>query len=232
MIKMLETVIRTGIQGTNIVGFYNATTLTIMRHLQQIGYQALNMPELVDFLIETDLEGETHIFFSSSVIVVGARTGFTDPIVVYAHVPNLLSNPNDAEFAKTDYGTTYVNGKIMIPQSEFERLLDLKDDKRVFVFNNSELYRAGQGFLTVEKALEHPQTLGFFGDLERAEKYLGKFHPGGVDLTIPSLTIDEGYAAGSTFITASDIDDLGLNANINSQLLLGNYERILAKPKE
>lgn len=185
------------------------------------------MPELVDLMLE-GFECEADTFYSSSIILVGGSKRSPDQDVVYAHVPNLLSDPKDKEFAKI--GDNPVIGMTMVPQTEFQRLKALKDDKNVFVVLYSNLYSATQGFFSVEETLSHPQTLPFFGDLERAEKYLRKFHEQGIDFRIPILNCEEGYVAGATFIVASKISEFGLCASMNSQLKLDKYARILAKP--
>src|SRR3989344_5558178 len=63
---------------------------------------------------------------------------------------------------------------VFMPESEFQRLLDLEDGKRVFVVDYGKLRDSKSGTLSIEQALEHPQIIPFLGGEARAEAYLQK----------------------------------------------------------
>ena len=103
------------------------------------------------------------------------KTKAGTPIVVYAHVPNHFSNPDNIA---TAVGQGLVNGAGIMPQYEFQRLVELaeeqqgKPNQRVFLADYKALKRAPSDGVAVNNALKHPQTIPFLGGRARAEQYL------------------------------------------------------------
>jgi hypothetical protein len=91
-------------------------------------------------------------------------------VVVFAHVPHYFSDPQNVRNALKNL----VEGTGELPKSEFLRLLDLEDSKKVFVVDHSALVKAGSDTLAVSEALAHPQTIPFIGGDELAQRYLEK----------------------------------------------------------
>ncbi|RJQ17106.1 hypothetical protein C4573_03560 [Candidatus Woesearchaeota archaeon] len=152
--------------------FYHSTTEGALRNIQSVQYRPLFMPEIIDARIAADdtsplwMNGLT----AMSVSVTGKTKG-GKAVVVYAHVPHYFSNPeNVANTVKA--GLT--NGAGPYDAVDFRRLLDLQDDKTVFVVDYSTLKTSVSGTIEVSEALKHPQVIPFLGGKERAEAYLEK----------------------------------------------------------
>ncbi len=145
------------------------------------GYEAQFMPAVADARIaaQGDIMGGpefTDIWMCNYCTLSVKATGKTkqgNPVVVYAHVPNYLSDPDNIEKV-IDQGT--INGAGRMPQEEFQRLLDLEDNENVFVVDYNALRNScSWGFeIPLNEAIKHPQTIPFLGGEERAEKYLKK----------------------------------------------------------
>ena len=99
-------------------------------------------------------------------------------VAVVAHCDNYLSNPAAIEEAKqklvgsidgVDMG---MGGAVSIPQKEFYRLLDLKDDENVFILSYTELINAYYEGMPIGEALDHPLVIPFLGGRDMAERYL------------------------------------------------------------
>jgi hypothetical protein len=59
-----------------------------------------------------------------------------------------------------------------MPDKEFQKLLKLEDGVNVFVVDHQKLKNSKYNGISVDDALEHPQTIPFLGGQERAEAYL------------------------------------------------------------
>jgi hypothetical protein len=91
-------------------------------------------------------------------------------VVVFAHVPHYFSDPQNVRNVLKNL----VEGAGELQKSEFLRLLDLEDSKKVFVVDYSALVKADSSAFAVSEALAHPQTIPFIGGEELAQKYLDK----------------------------------------------------------
>ncbi|MBU0467248.1 MAG: hypothetical protein KJ718_03760 [Nanoarchaeota archaeon] len=142
---------------------------------QSKGYTALFMPEYLDAQIVSPRDST--IFDTGaatlSMIILG-KTRQKNPVAIYAHIPHHFSVPENIKRvieAKRVVG----QGFGIIPMEEFERLLKMEDNERVFVvdygsFNEENI----NSIVPVKRALEHPQTIPFLGGEDRARKYLKK----------------------------------------------------------
>ena len=144
-----------------------------LRECQSEGYRVLFMPELADARMEA--EGNSELWqnwFSTPSLRATGKTNAGSPVVVYAHVDNYFSNPDNIETARKDL----VRGAGRLPQEEFQRLIDLAEqgNQGVILVPYEKLRKSPSGVIPVDDALEHPQTIAFLGGQERAEKYLEK----------------------------------------------------------
>ncbi len=109
-------------------------------------------------------------FFTASVKVTGiSKQG--NPVDVYAHIPNYFRNPGNIRLSKN---LGLVNGASVFPLAEFYNLLDVENNRDVFVVDHDKLMNSRSGLICTEEAIEHPQTIPFLGGEKRAELYLKK----------------------------------------------------------
>src|SRR4030042_120601 len=141
--------------------FPNHTLTETLANCQADGRHALFMPEIVDARIALPKDSRMwQNWYSAPSVRVTGRTRQGNAVVVYAHVPNYFSNP---ENIKASINQGLRNGASKIPNEEFQRLLDLEDGKSVFVFDYEVLRNASDGVISTSKALKHPQTIPFIG---------------------------------------------------------------------
>lgn len=134
-------------------------------------------PELANFRSNAPADNALwgNWIFTPSILATG-RTEAGSKVVVYAHVPNYLSNHENIR-AAVQSGNLRA-GAGALPQKEFQRLVDLdgqtddKDIRRVWVVDYDKLKGSSSGSIPIEKAMEHPQTIPFIGSVEGAQKYL------------------------------------------------------------
>lgn len=153
---------------SKIKTFYDRDLDIALKKCQEEGYRALFMPEVVDQRLNDKAEWNT-IYSTLSIKAVG-RTRQGSAVVVYAHIPNYYSNPNNIK--KVRALRRFDEG--LIPQEELQKLVDAEDNKKVFVFDFNKLKNKPLVFVTLDSILENPQTKAVFGSQERAEKYLAK----------------------------------------------------------
>jgi hypothetical protein len=98
-------------------------------------------------------------------------------VVVYAHRENYFSYPKNIAKARKQGLDNYA-GKM--PQEAFQALIDLDEEKDqsgnrlVWVINYNTLKKAKSDSISVDQALEHPQTIPFCGGEAQAKEYLKK----------------------------------------------------------
>ena len=141
---------------------------------EQAKAQPLYMPQLADARIAAGKDSYLwkNYFTTPSTRITGtSKSG--NKVVVYAHVPTYLSTSVNLAKARED---GLVNGAAKIPQEEFYRILDLEDNKTVFVVDEATLRNAPPFYISKlsQVALKHPQTIPFLGGKERAEAYLAQ----------------------------------------------------------
>ncbi|MBT4650977.1 hypothetical protein HOC13_00450 [Candidatus Woesearchaeota archaeon] len=153
--------------------FYETRMCDALESMRLEGYQQIFMPQLVDTKIEAPKDARIwqKEYVSPSVAVTG-RTKRGNPVVIYAHVPNHLSNPVNLMEAinreKPDPSCA------TIPMDEFYRLLELEDDKDVFVVDFKKLKKSFVSVLSLDEFIDNPQTIPFLGGEARAEAYMKK----------------------------------------------------------
>ena len=152
--------------------FYHDDLATALDNCQKEGYKAMFMPELADARIKAGKDSELwQKWYSTPSLRATGKTKQGNAVVVYAHVPNHFSNPENIEKAVKE---GLVSGAGIMPQKEFQKLVDAEDSKKVFVVDYDKLKNSKCDVISVDFALEHPQTIPFLGGEKRAEKYLEK----------------------------------------------------------
>lgn len=163
--------------------FYDNFLYQALRKCQEKGLEAVFMPSIIDARIESPNNARIWgTWYSTPSIMATGRTQQGNPVVVYAHIPNYFSNPDNIEEA---IRKGLVGGAGIMPEKEFQRLLDLEDNENVFVVDYETLKESGSDVISLEEALDHPQTIPFLGRQERAERYLerhGEVYGGGIGI--------------------------------------------------
>ena len=157
--------------------FYADRTDKALKELQDAGQTAIYVPQLMDARIDAAKGTQiwTNWYCTPSIKATGrskpSNVSQKDgtPYVIYAHTQNHFSNPTNITAAITQ---GLINGAGILPEEEFQRLLDLKDDEKVFVIDYESLKNSKSEVIAVKDALKHPQTTPFIGGAERAETYL------------------------------------------------------------
>lgn len=142
-----------------------------LRECYKAKCEPVYMPQLVDARINLPKESPVWKWHTTPSVRVTGKTKQGNPVVVYAHVPNYFSKPNNiAKAVKEDLR----NGAGKMPHKEFYKLLGLEDNENVFVVDYNALKDSSSGVIDVAQALEHSQTVPFLGGQSRAERYLSK----------------------------------------------------------
>ena len=155
--------------------FYAENYADALAFCEAGGMRGLYMPEVAQARIVG--EAPWNRFYDSlSLRVTGKRKG--KPFVLYVHTEHPLTT---AEGVRTAKVKGLVNGALHFPQDAFEQLLE-RDGERapdgtylVKMVGYDKLKKSLSGVISVDDALEHPQTVPFLGSEERAEQYLKKF---------------------------------------------------------
>lgn len=153
--------------------FYDNKTDKALKTCQTEGFEAVFMPSIADTRIEAPKDARIwQTWYSAPSVKATGKTKQGNAVVVYAHIPNYFSNPNNIE---TAISQGLINGAGIMPQDELQRLLDLADNENVFVLvgkDYDKLKNSSSGVIPLKNALKHPQTIPFLGGKERAERYL------------------------------------------------------------
>jgi len=176
-----------------------------LKACKKANYNALFMPEIAYARINSQKDARIwqKWYLTPSVRVTG-RTKQKTPVVIYAHVPNYFSNPEN--IMKAVYSKNLDNGAGIMPDKEFQKLIKLEDGINVFVVDYYKLKNSANGGFSVDDALEHPQTIPFLGGQERAEAYLKRHR--------------EVYGDDIGVINHDDLSDKGALGRL---LSVGNY---------
>jgi len=152
---------------------------TPLENCQESGYKPMFIPELVDARMKSKVDWFK--WYTTPSVRATGKTRQGNTVVVYAHIPNYFSNPSNIRKAieeeSFEIGDFDPHAGIM-PQKEFQKLVDAEDNKRVFVVDYDKLTETGPFcyFLSeISEALENPRTIPFFGGRDRAEKYITKY---------------------------------------------------------
>lgn len=150
--------------------FYADSIEENLEKCEKEGYEALLMPTIVDTRIGSPADSVVwqRGYMSTSLKATG-KTKQGNAIVIYAHIPNYFSKPENVREAKQK---GLIKGSGIMPEEEFKRLLDLEDEKNVFVRDYDVIKNSSSGFITIQEALKHPLTIPLFQGRKRAEVYL------------------------------------------------------------
>lgn len=151
--------------------FYDADADKALESLQRDGYQGLYMPELAEKRIETPFTSKVWgNFITTLSIRLTGKTIKRSPVVLYVHTKNCTS---DQEYLRKSL-RNFIKGAGTLPEDEFIRLLKLADrgDKNIILVPYYKLRNSFSGMMSIDDALDHPQTIPFFGSEDRAKKYL------------------------------------------------------------
>ena len=198
-----------------------------LENCQKEGFEAVFMPQLIDARIEAPKDARIwQTWYSAPSIRATGRTKQGIPVVVYAHIPNYFSDPENIEEAMEQ---GLINGAGILPQKEFQKLLDLEDDKNVFLVDYNELKSSKSTIISSKGALEHPQTIPFIGGRERAEAYLGR-HKEVYGNSIGMRHSDDLHdkPTGRLLFLGYDCDD-DLNGSYDLHYLEGRFVGVRAK---
>ncbi|MBI2129784.1 hypothetical protein HYX19_04750 [Candidatus Woesearchaeota archaeon] len=159
--------------------FYDINTDKAMLKCKSKAYAPLFMPSIVDLRINADEDARLwKIWYCTPSIKVTGRTNKDSVVVVYAHIPNYFCEQENIRRA-IDLGL--INHAGRVPQQEFDRLVkldgvaDLQGNRLVWVVDYDKITDAPSEVISVDYALEHPQTIPFLGGVKRAEMYLKKY---------------------------------------------------------
>ncbi len=153
--------------------FYHEQAHQALRNCQQAGYSALFMPEFIDRRINALKEDSVwQNWHTTPSIRATWKTKQGSPVVLYVHRNNYFSNPDN--IAEEIAQNRLINGAGAYPEKEFYRFVNLaeKGNKSVFLVPHEKLKNSTSGVISIEEALEHPQTIPFLGGKERTEAYL------------------------------------------------------------
>ena len=157
--------------------FYADRTDKALKALVEERYTPLFMHQLADARIQAPKDSVLwKNWYTTPSIRATGTTKQGSKIVVYAHIPNCYSNPDN--ITREIEKNRLVNGAGILPRKEFQRLVDLDESKDnlgnrlVWTVDYDTLRKSPSEVIPVEQALEHPQTIPFLGGEERARRYL------------------------------------------------------------
>jgi len=149
---------------TEVKEFCNANVNYALADCQNNGMRALFIPEIVDARIALPTSSKIwQLWYCAPSVSVIGRTKFDRKVVVYAHVQNYFCNPEHVKDSKSRV------------HDEFLKLLDMEDNKKVFVVDYDAFRTTdANGLIDTSKALKHLPTIAFLGGKERTEAYIAK----------------------------------------------------------
>jgi len=152
--------------------FYANNIATALEECQKSGNRALFVPEIVDRRIKAKPnEPIWHTWYCTPSITVTGKTSQGSAVVLYVHIPNYSADPKNIT---ETIGKKLVNGAGKMPRPEFERLIALAEEEgdSVFIIPHERLKGSKTGLISIDDALNNPQTAAFLGGEKRAKEYL------------------------------------------------------------
>jgi len=191
--------------------FYADKTPNSLRDCLAEG-RPLYMPELI--LMRLYSPGDSWLWqkwLTAPSIRATGRTKQGTPMVVYAHVSNRFSDPDNIDAA---IKAGLANGAGVFPNEEFKKLIKLAEngEKGVFLVDYGKLKCSTSGVIQVTEALDHPQTIPFIGGKSLARQYLSRFREVYDRDTIgvwhcDDLSPNEDKARARLLLVGSSLDD-------------------------
>ena len=164
--------------------FYDKRIDNALAECYKAGCNPLFMPDLILSRLDSDLESKiwdkNFAYFDTASVRGIGKTKSGLKVVVYAHIPTMLSNPKIlSSYILNREVTTCPDDircySVNVPKEEFHRILDLEDNQTVFVLDYSKFSKMSHGNMRLSKMLKHPVTVPYLGvGKERAEEYLEK----------------------------------------------------------
>lgn len=162
--------------------FYNNDVkygvVNALEECQKQKYEVQFIPAIIDTRINSPKEARIwKTWWESLSLKATGKTKQGKAVVVYAHIPNYFSETKNI---RKELEKGLKNGAGVMPQTEFQRLVDLDEltdvngNRLVWVKDYSELKDSKSGVISLDEALGHPQTIPFCGGEARAERYLEK----------------------------------------------------------
>ena len=155
----------------DIKEFYSQSSDDPLRDLQEQGYSTLYMPELTQKRINSERKSKFwNPWITSISIKATGKTINKTPVVLYVHTQNYTSDP----ILRKTLNRVIMAG--IMPEKEFLRLLKLGEggDKKVLLVPYYKLRNSPSGIMSIDDALDHPQTIPFLGGEDIAKNYLKK----------------------------------------------------------
>ena len=147
--------------------------VTFFGNRNRTSHKLMFMPDLIDLKINSDRDSEIwKNWYPTPSLEVTGKTRQGNAVVVYAHIPNYFSDPEN--IGKVVMEERLYRGGGIIPEGELYRLLKKEDENKVFVRDLEKFKNSRSGIVSIDSALEHPQTIPFLGGEKRAERYLQK----------------------------------------------------------
>ncbi|MFH0701714.1 MAG: hypothetical protein V2A62_04720 [Candidatus Woesearchaeota archaeon] len=150
--------------------FYNAIMEEALRACQ-VAHDAVYMPELAEKRIKAKNDSYlfTNWWTTPSLRITGTTKGGSK-IVLYVQDQTSWNDSEQLKYAREHHR----NGAGPFPQEEFDALAGRIDDGKVFKVDYDVLKRSTSEVISVDAALEHPQTIPFLGGEDIAKRYLAK----------------------------------------------------------
>lgn len=185
---------------------YSYPIYEAVKDCHEMNMKWLSMPELIQAKIDEPIhsriwEADNYLTRSIKATGRGKPTNNSkkegNPYVVYAHVDNYFSDYRNLKKIVDNYPNCSLpyesirgSGAVFMPEEEFQRLIDLKDDKKVFVvdynkFPDVELNKNGLYIHDVPRKIfgessslddfiKFPQSVPFFGGEKLVRQYFEK----------------------------------------------------------
>jgi hypothetical protein len=150
--------------------FYDGELHKALANCQSEGFDAQFIPEIMDSrAISYKGNGVWENWYSAPSIKATGTTKNGSKVVVYAHITNYNSNPENIKKQLSNLR----NGAGILPDEEFHRLIALEDGERVTVLDYNIALKENKT-MGVDKALENKVVVAFIGGKARTEKYLAQ----------------------------------------------------------
>jgi len=152
--------------------FYNTPMEEALRACQIAGYTPAYMPELAERRIKAKANSALwNDWWTTPSLRITGTTSAGSKVVLYVHDQTSWNDPEKLKYAREHHK----NGAGPFPQEEFNVLVDRNGDGKVFLVDYDKLRSSPSGIISVNAALEHPQTIPFLGGDEKlAQRYLNK----------------------------------------------------------